>query len=50
MSLNIPAIANKINDLASPHPIGKLQEIRRQLKKLNRRPGNKILQQPDNLR
>jgi hypothetical protein len=42
MSLNIPAIANKLNALAPPHPIGKLQDIRTQLKKLNRRPGNKI--------
>ena len=42
MALNIPAIANKLNDLASAHPIGKLQDIRAQLKKLNRRPGYKI--------
>jgi hypothetical protein len=42
MSLNIHAIANKINELAPPHPIGKLQEIRTQLKKLKRRPGDKI--------
>src|SRR5947207_13697936 len=42
MSLNIPAIAKKLNQLATPHPIGKLQEIRTQLKKLNRRPGDKI--------
>jgi hypothetical protein len=42
MSLNIHAIADKLNELASLHPIGKLQEIRTQLKKLNRRPGDKI--------
>ncbi len=42
MALNIPAIANKLNQLAASHPIGKLQEIRTQLKKLNRRPGDKI--------
>jgi hypothetical protein len=42
MSLNIPAIADKLNRLARPHPIGKLQEIRTQLRKLNRRPGDKI--------
>ena len=42
MSLNIPAIADKLNQLARPHPIGKLQDIRTQLKKLNRRPGDKI--------
>ena len=42
MALNILAIANKLNQLAPSHPIGKLQEIRTQLKKLNRRPGGKI--------
>jgi hypothetical protein len=42
MSLNIPAIAEKLNELAPSHPIGKLQDIRTQLKKLNRRPGAKI--------
>lgn len=42
MSLDIPAIANKLNELGRPHPIGKLQDIRTQLKKLNRRPGDKI--------
>ncbi len=42
MALNIPEIANKLNELASPHPIGKLQDIRTRLKKLNRRPGDKI--------
>ena len=42
MSLNIPAVANKLNELAPLHPIGKLQEIRTQLKKLNHRPGEKI--------
>jgi hypothetical protein len=42
MSLNIPAIAEKLNDLAPPHPIGKLQDIRTQLKNLKRRPGDKI--------
>src|SRR6266404_7641368 len=42
MSLNIHAIAKKLNELAPPHPIGKLQDIRTQLKKLNRQPGDKI--------
>src|SRR5438034_8974876 len=42
MALNIAAIANKLNGLAPRHPIGKLQDIRTQLKKLNRRPGDKI--------
>src|SRR5437762_7943276 len=42
MSLNIPAIAKKLNQLATPHPIGKLQDIRTDLKKLNRRTGDKI--------
>jgi hypothetical protein len=42
MSLNIHAIANKLNRLAPTHSIGKLQEIRTQLKKLNRRPGDKV--------
>jgi hypothetical protein len=42
MALNIPAIANKLNQLAASHPIGKLQELRTQLKKLSRRPGDKI--------
>jgi hypothetical protein len=39
MSLDIHAIAEKLNELAPPHPIGKLQDIRKQLKKLKRRPG-----------
>ena len=39
MSLNIPVIADMLNELAPPHPIGKLQAIRQRLKKLNRRPG-----------
>src|SRR5260221_4813031 len=42
MSLDIPTIADKLNALAPAHPIGKLQDIRTQLKKLNRRPGDKI--------
>lgn len=42
MSLNIPAIADMLNDLAPPHPVGKLQDIRTQLKNLKRRPGDKI--------
>jgi hypothetical protein len=41
MSLNIPGIANKLNELAPPHHVGKLQDIRKQLKKLKRRPGDK---------
>lgn len=42
MSLNIRAITQKLNELAPPHPIGTLQNIRTQLKKLKRRPGDKI--------
>lgn len=42
MSLDIPAIAEKLNELALAHQIGKLQDIRKQLKHLNRRPGDKI--------
>jgi len=42
MSLNIPAIADKLTQLTRPHPIGKLQDIRTQLKKLRRRPGDKL--------
>jgi hypothetical protein len=42
MSFNIPAITKMLNELAPPHPIGKLQDIRTQLKKLKRRPGDKI--------
>lgn len=42
MSLDIHSIADKLNDLAPPHPIGKLQDIRTQLKQLKRRPGDKI--------
>lgn len=42
MSLNFSTIAEKLNELAPPHDIGKLQDIRTQLKKLKRRPGDKI--------
>ncbi len=42
MSLDIRSIANNLHELARLHPIGKLQDIRTQLKKLNRRPGDKI--------
>jgi hypothetical protein len=42
MSFNIPDIANRLNELASAHPIGKLQDIRTKLKKLNHRTGDKI--------
>jgi hypothetical protein len=42
MRLNITAIASKLNKLAPQHPIGKLQDIRAELKNLKRRPGNKI--------
>jgi hypothetical protein len=42
MSLDIPSIAAKINNLASTHPIGKLQDLRMQMKNLGRRPGDKI--------
>ncbi|MGA2620395.1 MAG: hypothetical protein ABSF26_22470 [Thermoguttaceae bacterium] len=45
MPLDIPSIAAKLNELAPPHPIGKLQDLRAQLKKLKNlgcRPGDKI--------
>jgi len=42
MAINIPDIASELNELASAHPIGRLQDIRTQLKGLNRRPGDKI--------
>ena len=42
MSLTIHVIANKLNELAPPYPIGKLHDVRTQLKKLKRRAGNKI--------
>ncbi len=42
MPLDILGIAQKLNKLARPHPIGKLQDIRTELKKLKRRPGDKI--------
>ncbi|MGA2032411.1 MAG: hypothetical protein ABSG68_09160 [Thermoguttaceae bacterium] len=42
MALDIPNIAAKLNELTPPHPIGKLQDLRTQLKKLSRRPGDKI--------
>ncbi len=42
MPLDIPIIANKLNKLAQAHPIGTIQDIRTKLKKLKRRPGDKI--------
>lgn len=42
MALDIRGIADKLNTLARPHPIGKLQDIRTDLKNLKRRPGDKI--------
>src|SRR5947207_3911164 len=42
MSINIRAIADKLNALAPQHRIGELQKIRTQLKRLKRRPGEKI--------
>ena len=42
MSLNIPTIANKLNELAVSHPIGALQAIRKELKRLKTQPGTKI--------
>src|SRR4051794_13057166 len=42
MTLDISAIAERLNDLAPPHAIGKLQNIRTALKNLKLRPGNKI--------
>jgi len=42
MPLDIPGIARKLNRLAHSHPIGAIQDIRTELKKLKRRPGDKI--------
>jgi len=42
MPLDIPGITEKLNKLAHSHPIGTIQDIRAKLKKLKRRPGNKI--------
>ncbi len=42
LPLDIRNIAARLNELAPPHAIGKLQEIRTRLKNLNRRPGDKI--------
>jgi hypothetical protein len=42
MTLDIHAIATKINRLAPAHPIGKLQDIRKELKGFARRPGTDI--------
>lgn len=42
MALDIPGIAEKLNKLAPPHPIGRLQAIRAELKEFKRRPGDKI--------
>jgi hypothetical protein len=42
MALDIPAIANRLNELASGHLIGGLQDIRTRLKHFDRRPGSKI--------
>jgi hypothetical protein len=39
---DLPAIAADLNAKASSHPIGQLQEIRKKLKKLERRPGKDI--------
>ena len=40
--MNIKEIANEINSLASNYKIGNLQNIRKQLKSLKRKPGSKI--------
>src|SRR5947208_14209782 len=42
MTLDIDAIAKKINRFSRSHPIGRLQHIRQKLKSLKRRPGSKI--------
>ena len=42
MSLNIHDIANTLNELAPPHAIGKLQDIRTTIKRLKIRPGHKL--------
>lgn len=42
MALDIPAIANRLNELADGYLIGGLQDIRTRLKHFDRRPGNKI--------
>ena len=41
----IPAIATMLDSRAPDHPIGKLQDIRTELKNLTRRPGHKIFSQ-----
>lgn len=42
MTLDIAGVAGTLNELASSHPIGQLQEIRKALKGFDRRPGDKI--------
>jgi hypothetical protein len=42
MALNIPTIANTLNELSRSHPIGALQAIRTKLKHLKRRPGKNL--------
>jgi 5-methylcytosine-specific restriction enzyme A len=48
-SVTLDAIASKLNELAPRHPIGKLQVIRTQLKRLKQRPGDKIFQYFDDV-
>jgi hypothetical protein len=35
-------IANKINDLAQEHKVGQLQDIRKKIKAMDRKPGSSI--------
>lgn len=42
MTLDIAGVAATLNELASGHPIGQLQDIRKALKGFDRRPGDKI--------
>lgn len=42
MTLDIPAIADRLNALAVSYAVGQLQDIRTQLKQFSRRPGTKI--------
>ena len=42
VDFDLPAVAAELNTKAVSHPIGELQEIRKKLKKLDRRPGEDI--------
>ena len=42
MTLDLAGVATTLNELASGHPIGRLQDIRKALKGFERRPGDKL--------